>query len=456
MKYFGLDIGSSFLKGAVLDPGARTIEHVRRVPLPEPVSGLPSRHFEIDPLAVVAAVRQLLDELASVAKDCDGVLLCGQMGGTILCGPRGEPRSNYLSWRDQRVTSPLAGQAKSSFLDELRLRLTDETWSELGNELRAGSASALLAWLVAQGQAPRPDERPCSLADFLVAQGGQTDCQMDPTEGIGLLNLDARQWHHTALRELIGADIHWPQLAQQGTPVAEWQVGGRRVPCFAPLGDHQCALAGSGLGEGELSINVSTGSQVSRLADRRATGAAQTRAYFDGWLLQTVTHLPAGRSLEVLVDLLVELPRRCGREDFDPWPAIVAAANEAPDDELEVDLAFFAGPLGDRGAIRQISVENLTVGRIFRAAWRGMARNYHECARWLSPEADWRQLVFSGGLAHKLDLFRQFACERFACPSRVCVAAEDTLQGLLALAMVVSRESRNLIDAGRQLNDVES
>ena len=66
----------------------------------------------------------------------------------------------------------------------------------------------------------------------------------------------------------------------------------------------------------------------------------------------------------------------------------------------------------------------------------------------------WRRVVFSGGLAHKLELFRNFTCERFECPSRVCVATEDTLQGLLALALVVSGECGSVIDAGRRLNDV--
>jgi hypothetical protein len=38
----------------------------------------------------------------------------------------------------------------------------------------------------------------------------------------------------------------------------------------------------------------------------------------------------------------------------------------------------------------------------------------------------------------------------------VCIATEDTLQGLLAAAMVVSGESNGMIDAGQRLNDVES
>ena len=65
---------------------------------------------------------------------------------------------------------------------------------------------------------------------------------------------------------------------------------------------------------GELSINISTGSQVSRRTDRLEPGEVQTRAYFHGDLLQTITHLPAGRSLNVLVRLLTEVARAEGMQ----------------------------------------------------------------------------------------------------------------------------------------------
>lgn len=423
---------------------------------PERIAGLPAGHFEIAPEAVTRAVGELLQQWGARLDDCAGILVCGQMGGTILCGPRGEPRSNYLSWRDLRVAAPLHATDGSTLFEALRGRLDAAAWSELGNELRPGSASALLAWRVAQGQTPRADERPCSLADFVLARLGDCDCVMHPTEAIGLLDLDRRTWHRAALRALIGAEMNWPDLSDTFTPVAHWTVRGRQIPCYGPLGDHQAALAGSGLAAGELSINISTGSQVSRLSRERAAGVAQTRAYFDDWLLQTVTHLPAGRSLEALVDFLMELPRRASAGDFDPWPILARAAEEAPEsaahDSLEVDLTFFSGPLGDEGAIRHVTLDNLRLGALVRAAWRGMARNYETCAEWLSPERQWERLVFSGGLAHKLDRLRHYTIERLRAPARVCVAAEDTLQGLLALALVLSGESASVVEAGQELN----
>ena len=53
---------------------------------------------------------------------------------------------------------------------------------------------------------------------------------------------------------------------------------------------------------------------------------------------------------------------------------------------------------------------------------------------WLRRQ-EWRRLVFSGGLVQKLPPLRQLICERFACEHRLCPTAEDTLLGLLALAL---------------------
>ncbi len=102
MSYLGIDIGTSFVKGAILDVPARRFSQIRRVPFPAPVAGTRGSHVEIDPTAVAYAVRRLIAELGELAERCQGILLCGQMGGVILVDRDGRPRTNYLSWRDQR------------------------------------------------------------------------------------------------------------------------------------------------------------------------------------------------------------------------------------------------------------------------------------------------------------------------------------------------------------------
>src|SRR6185312_4105186 len=106
MRYLAIDLGSSFVKGAVLDLDARSFAHVRRVPFPAPIVGLPPLRYEVDPRQALAATRDLIDELARLEPACDGVVLCSQMHGLALLDRRGEPVSNAITWRDQRALEP--------------------------------------------------------------------------------------------------------------------------------------------------------------------------------------------------------------------------------------------------------------------------------------------------------------------------------------------------------------
>jgi sugar (pentulose or hexulose) kinase len=155
----------------------------------------------------------------------------------------------------------------------------------------------------------------------------------------------------------------------------------------------------------------------------------------------------------VLVGLLTELATAQGTAVKDPWSEIVRATAAVGDSDLGVDLAFFAGPMGNRGGISQISTENLTVGHLFRAAFRSMAENYAVCAARLSPGREWRRLVFSGGVAQKLELLRQFIQERIGGEARICPNSEDTLLGLLVVSLVVSERARDLEAASRLVRE---
>ena len=146
MHYLALDVGSSFIKGAVVNVEHLTVERVTRVPFPEPISGLPPGYFEVDPSLIVAAVRNLIRTLMFHAPAPTGVLVSSQMGGVILTGGDGAPISNYYSWRDQRATQPHPSKS-GSYAEVLRKRLGGDEIKKLGNELRAGSPLTILFWL---------------------------------------------------------------------------------------------------------------------------------------------------------------------------------------------------------------------------------------------------------------------------------------------------------------------
>jgi xylulokinase len=441
MRYLAIDLGSSFIKGAVLDLAARSFGHVRRVPCPEPLPNLPARQFEIDPRAVVAATRALIGELLAEAPDCAGLVMSSQMHSLVLADARGEPLSNAVTWRDQRALDPHPSEAGSVF-DALVRRVPEDERQALGNELRPGLPVCTLFWMAERG-ALSAGAIPAALPDFVLGQlcGAPLACEPTIAAAQGTLDLRAGDWHWPLLERLGLAGLRWPPVRDGRQPVGEYHAAGRRLVCFPAIGDQQCALLGAGLRPGELSLNISTGSQVSLLRDEITTGNYQVRPFFGGRWLNTITHIPAGRALDALVRLLCELAEAQGAPVPDPWAYIAQAVAATGDTDLEIDLAFFASALGDRGALRNIHEGNLTAGHLFRAAFERMAASYAECAQRLAPAHDWRTLVFSGGLAQNLPILREIILRRMGAEYRVCDTPEDALRGLLGLALVCNGQN---------------
>ena len=447
MSFLALDLGTSFIKGAVLDLDARRLSHVQRIPFPDPIGKLQPLFCEIDPSPIVAATKEVISALLPHAPDCAGVVMCTQMQGLVLTDARGQALSNYISWKDQRALLAHPSGA-GTFYDVLAQRISAAERRQMGNELRPSLPLCALFWLAEQKQLPQPDAIPAPLGDFVLANLCEKTPRIEATNAsaMGALNLTTMDWHRDVLAKLGLAKLHWPALCRQGEIVGHLINGSKRLPCYTPVGDQPCSMAGALLQEGELSINIATGSQVTQLSPRLVVGDHQTRPFFDGKFLKIITHIPAGRSLSALANLLTELGRK-QQGALEPWEYIFQAADQVGETDLRMDLAFYPGPCGERGAITNIREDNLSVGHLFRAAFQNMAENYHACALRLSPERAWNRLVFSGGLAQKSDLLRRIICQKFQIEHRLCPSAEDALLGLLALALVFSERAPSVEQA---------
>lgn len=442
MTLIALDLGTTFIKGAVLDLDAFTILHIRRRGFPSRLPALPPLFYEVDPQSVVANIRELLDELLPLAPACEGVVICTQMHGLVLTTATGAAASNVITWQDQRsLTAHKNGQ---SYLDSLRAQLSDAEAQALGYELQPSRPLCYLYWMAENNALPATPVYPVGVADFVVANLCAALPAIDHT-GAGAhaaLNLATMDWHRPLIDRLGLAALQWPSIRSFGAVVGNLNWAGQTIPIFTPVGDHQCAVVGALLGADELSLNISTGSQASVITPAWQPGNYQTRPFFDGSLLNTITGIPAGRALNQLVNLLTELARLQGVSQADPWPLIATAAAAVDDassvTDLAVNLAFFDSAGGNQGSIQNIREQNLTVGHLFHAAFANMAENYDAAAERLSPGKHWRGLVFSGGLAQKIEVLRRLIQRRFAVPYRLCPTEEDTLLGLLVLGLVAT------------------
>ena len=229
-------------------------------------------------------------------------------------------------------------------------------------------------------------------------------------------------------------DVRLPRIVPTFTQAGIVSLAGKEMPCYVAIGDQQAALLGVDLQTDELSLNIATGSQVSLLAHDVQAGEYQVRPFFGGRYLRTITHLPAGRSLNLLVRMLTEMSGDNEALSNQPWKRMETLAVVAGVSDLSVDLSFYSTALGESGSICNIREDNLSAGGLFRASLQSMARNYYECACRLSPQRTWKRIAFSGGLIQKSALLRECIMERFECPSRIPTDADETLTGLMRMA----------------------
>ena len=433
MRCLGIDIGSSSIKGGVLNLATGKVEQLAKEPFPEPVAGLPSGFHEVEPADVVVRTRSVIRQLLDFAPEARQVHFCSQMGGILLLDADRQPVTNYLSWRDQRTLETVALNSKATVLEEIRSRLSDQIFTELGKELKPGSATALLHWLARRKALPA-GTTPITIGDFVISQLCNAEPLMHRTHGIGMVNLLNQDWHHAAFDALDLQGLQWPGFAEDNLPVGVLHAEGRALQCFAAIGDQQAALFGIDLQQNELSINASTGSQVSRITSTFQPADCQTRCWFGGRFLNTITHIPAGRSLTVIESLLTELARSAGLNFDNSWQLIARAAENATGNGLKCDLSFFSGAMGDNGHISGITTENLTVGNLFQAAFEFMADSYLICSQRLSPQPQWDRLAVSGGLVQAFSPLRTKLQARFPWPMREVAEQEETLTGLLRMA----------------------
>ncbi len=438
MTAIGIDVGSTSIKGALLAPDGMILGQIERIDFPNHVSGLPNGYFEINPSDVFFGIDLLVKKLINISPNAKSLYISGQMGGAMLCNERGEPQTRYISWRDQR--SLVKDECGNCLIDSLRDKLGIDTLSQLGQELKPGSTTILLH-VLAQSFGVTRRLYPATIADGVAAYLCRQSPRMHPTMAIGMLDLtrSSPTWHGGMIDLLRLGDLEWPTLAQLNKPYGEAVVNGVTLKVFPAVGDQQSALMGAGLLENELSLNISTGAQVSQIVDQMSVGSHQTRYFFNGKLLETITHIPAGRSLHSIVEVLTEISRSQGLPLGDPWKTMIRLMNESEkftsNGKLEFGLSFFPSPVGSEGFIRGITLENFSVGKLMLAAVKNLADNLTKCSSILNPNHTWSNVRISGGLSHSLPQLVEYLGSYFGA-NRISesVVDEETLVGLATLA----------------------
>jgi xylulokinase len=412
-----IDIGGTDLKVGLVKEGQSKLLHVFRYPTP---SFLKSSNFrkEISPKELLYCCNMAILKAERVFGPIKSIALSGQMGCWILTDNQNNPLTNVISWQDKRVEEIIP--EGSSFLEFAKKIYGQESVRLSGNEIRPGLPifgmyqyfhenkvniklrfHSLISWLSSQLVTKYP----------YIAH--ETDFASS-----GMLNLETKKIL-SDFNELFKAQIEFPEVTDQYLYLGESKT--KESKFFVGVGDQQASLYGSELSSNTVVVNIGTGGQVAAL--QPSVGAytnAQVRPYFDGKMIKTLTHLPAGRALTAYAEGLDF--EKLGTLDYESIlkSRVSENTNIAKRDivNFEEDVFRIPKPLNSQEK-QNISDE---VAFQFFQVYRDAIKSLN-CEKMTS-------LIFAGGVGQRFQSLQESLSTEFKTPIHVADTNESTLQGL--------------------------
>lgn len=429
MNTIAIDCGASFLKSALFVEG----KIVKRLESASPkVRGDESILEIIQINELVDRVRATIIELACNEKKIN-LCISNEMHGFILANQDGTPYTDYISWQKEYGNFCIEGQ---SAYEELKAEEISGEILNTGMPLRAGLPSCNLLYMEKMQYLSKKGLHFYTLGDYIIRclSGREPICHPTNAAATGLYDVIKGEWNVRIINFITSQYIVFPYV---GEDTISFKLDDIEVVVYPALGDQQAALLGAGfLESADISYNIGTGSQVSILVDSpECTNSYQIRPYFNGLYLKTIPHIPSGRALNVYIRFFKDILYKFGNNVNNDmiWKVIIDSLSEHRTTTVKCDLSFFENAITSRttGAIDNIMEYDLTFSSLTHAIFDCMAKNYITATnRLLSDYCNVNRVIFSGGIARKIEYLRKKILASFKEDTRVIVAENETLIGL--------------------------
>lgn len=429
MNTIAIDCGASFLKGALFQNDVIIKRAQRQSPVVHGNEGL------LEPVQINHLLPMVKDLILDLASDIDDFRLClsNEMHGFILANLDGSPYTDYISWQKEYGNEIVDGKTSVEILS--KEELADDIIKS-GMPLRGGLPSSNILYLKRKSLLSGSSLYFYTLGDYIIRRlsGYAPICHPTNAAATGLYDVVNNIWNVKLLEVVSNDNVTYPIV---GITPLEFDMGKHHVTCLPALGDQQAALLGAGFeNEGDISFNLGTGAQVSRLTRKiELSNRFQTRPYFKDYYLQSIPHLPSGRALNVFFRFFKDVLNTFGYElpEGEIWKRLLDKENNCEQSSLSVDLSFFQTPLTEHqvGSIENIGEHELTVGKLMKAIITQMITNFIRIAQIIEPDkSKVKRIVFSGGVARRIDSLRKGIISYYGDSIPVTVSEDETLIGL--------------------------
>ena len=351
------------------------------------------------------------------------IWLCTEMHNFVAFDENTNKLSDFFSWR----FSDLNNQQRKTII---------RTFSPLKNLTGQSLKPGLPLFNFAQLNLDRHKiYRIFSLPEFIVFHEGKSLRKIDKSmaASMGCFNIQNNSWMQDDLEKVFPnttfkfsecfSDTEKPLL---GTI----EIQNKNIPILGGYGDLQASLYGANLDKESIAVNMGTGSQVSRLyvPNNSKDQYIDTKPFFKK-KLQTVTHIPAGRTFNYLNSNYFK--------DTNFWENL-NSINYVPGKKpkLKVDLNIFESNWKyKQNLFNNLDLKKHKLTSIYESILWEFCSQYIEAIDLLNTD-NLRSLVISGGMLKKINFVQKFfkSQEKFST-NFPTFPIDETLLGLHLISL---------------------
>ncbi len=197
-------------------------------------------------------------------------------------------------------------------------------------------------------------------------------------------------------------DFRWPSASTDDLPeIGHVRFEDQNIPCFGGYGDLQASVFGMSPDPEHWIINLGTGSQLISLEPTHAE-EFEIRKYFGDQTISCVTHIPAGRALNMFADFFKDIRQDKSVDYF--WNMLSSATPTLTSEQKPAfNLAFFpeAFAYDGGGYIEAIQEDSFGVQNFFNGLLDSFLSQYLNLLLMEDPQMT-RPLLIAGNMASKM------------------------------------------------------
>lgn len=365
------------------------------------------------------------------------VLVCSEMHGFLITDKNNNPKTDYISWKDERCLD-------SENIEEynvLKKKLSPIFLQKTGMNFRSCYPIAKLQPILREKNLK--EAKILSLPEWLCCCNNDSLnlAHVTMSAGLGFYNIKNNSWDNELISSFNQSRLFFNNVTSNIEIGGYAHIDNNRIPIYTGIGDLQAAILGAGYSKHSVNINLGTGSQVV-LYDSASSSETEVRPFIDGKLLSVITHIPSGRALNVFINFLNDI-----NPNINYWEMLNEIdLGELKRSSLEFNLGVFnsAWNYKNGGIISNILENNFDLKNYLSSLFKSYLTQYEDAINELSPDKNFDTIILSGGIASKLKIISKYFQDKYKNCKIITVNTtyDETLTGLSKIAEKISKEKQ--------------